>query len=210
MKVYTIEVVEAIENEMKKFLSEWGGGYSMRFTRFLDLGGQQCDLYAYPAEAGSAPWLVVRVKSVFKSDQGDCMQYFVNLPSVGKNLDDVLVSPEIWKLPALADKILQFIKNDLLIKINEGGGTLEGGGEPSLEAATPSLPQTPPEEDEDDLEDLDTSGILAGDDDSGGGSDDDFDPSDLLASLQEESDKEGDGEDDDGSSGFNPEDVIKD
>jgi len=205
MKIYTIEVVESIENEIKKFLSEWGGGYAMRFTRFLDLGGQQCDLYAYPPEEGSSPWMVARVKSVFKTDEGECMQYFINLPSVGKNLEDVLVSPEVWKLPALSDKILTFIKNDLLIKINEGGGTLTSGPDPSLDTPAPSPSEAAIEEEEDDLEDLDTSGILAGDDDTGGGSEDDFDPSDLLKSLQDE---EGES-DDDSSSDFNPEDVVK-
>jgi len=200
MKIYTIEVVEAIENELKKFISEWGGGYSMRFTRFLDLGGQQCDLYVYPPEDGSPPWMVTRVKSVFKTDEGECMQYFVNLPAAGKNLDDVLVSPEVWKLPALADKILAFVKNDLLIKVNEGGGALGAGSESTQESPPASLTTSAAEEDEEDLDDLDTSGILAGDGDS---SDDDFDPSALVNSLQEESEEEDD------SGGFNPEDVIK-
>jgi hypothetical protein len=68
MKVVAIEVVEAIENKISKFLKEGGGSYAMRFTRFIDLGGKQTELYLYPPEAGSSVWCTIGVRSVFKSD----------------------------------------------------------------------------------------------------------------------------------------------
>ena len=39
MKVASIEIAEAIENEIVKFLEENGETGSMQFTRFIDLGG---------------------------------------------------------------------------------------------------------------------------------------------------------------------------
>ena len=39
MKVASIEIVDAIENEIVKFLEENGETGSMQFTRFIDLGG---------------------------------------------------------------------------------------------------------------------------------------------------------------------------
>ena len=202
MKVVAIEVAEAIENEIANFLKDWGGGYVMRFTRFIDLGGKQAELYLYPAEAGAPPWSTINVKSVFKGDDGDCMVYTVNLPSSGKKLEDVLVSPEIWKIPALTDKILKFIKTDLLLKINEGGGALEAGGL-ALEPTAPSLPEesASTDDDEDELDDLDTEGILAGDgsEESSG-----FDPMDIIAAAQTDSEQN----DQDGA--FDPESVIQD
>ncbi|MEM9160822.1 MAG: hypothetical protein AAGB46_17365 [Verrucomicrobiota bacterium] len=202
MKVFTIEIAEAIENELKGFLKDWGGGYAMRFTRFLDLGGKQCDLYVYPAPEGAPPWLIVRIKSVYKSEQGECMQYFVSIPEAGKSMDDVLVSPEVWKLPALSDKILTFVKNDMLVKINEGGGALESGSGAETGGTLGAASGGPEEEEDEDLDDIDTSGILAGD----GGADMDFDPMDIINSANED---EGGG-DDGGDAAFNPEDVIKD
>ena len=191
MKVVAIEVAEAIEKEIAKFLKEWGGGYPMRFTRFIDLGGKQTELYLYPPQAGASPWATVSVKSVFKSDQGDCMVYAVTIPSASKRMEDVLVSPEVWKLPALADKVLQFIKADLLVKAGEGGGAALEGGSPALESTATSSPQESSnseegEVEEDELEDLDTEGILASDD---GGEDAGFDPMDIIAAANaEESD----------------------
>jgi hypothetical protein len=229
MKVVSIEVAEAIEKEISTFLKDWGGGYVMRLTRFIDLGGKQTELYLYPPEEGAPPWCTIKVKSVFKSDQGECMLYSINLPVSGKRFEDVLVSPEIWKLPALTDKILKFLKTDLLLKINEGGATLEGGSN-ALESSGPS-PQGEPElpestEEEDELEDLDTEGILASDDDDEGAgfdpmdiiaaaqanaekgdSDDGFDPESVIRAANEEASEEDSGATD---SGFNPDDVIKD
>ncbi len=179
MKVHTIEIAEAIESELKKFLADWGGGYPMRFTRFIDLGGKQTDLYVYPAAKDASPWMIVRVKSVFKTDQGECMQYFANIIGKDKSMEEVMVSPEIWKLPALADRVLKFVKNDLLMQISQGGGSAltesppYGGGSLGGGASAAS------DEDEDDYDNLDTSGILAGG--SGGGMD--FNPEDIIASA---------------------------
>lgn len=223
MKVVAIEVAEAIEKEIAQFLKDWGGGYTMRFTRFIDLGGKQTELYLYPPEEGAPTWCTIGVKSVVKSDEGECMLYSVKLPSSGKVWDDVLVSPEIWKLPALTDKILKFIKTDLLLKVNEGGGALEGG-DLALEPAAQALPEQ--SESNDDLDDLDTEGILASDDAAEGPG---FDPMDIIAAAQADSDQKeedsgfdpesiiraaneeaSEGDSEESSSGFNPEDVIKD
>lgn len=208
MKVHTIEIAAAIEEELSKFLKEWGGGYPMKFTRFVDLGGLQTDLYVYTAEKGAAPWMVIRIKSVMKSDQGECIQVFVNVAGKANPLEEVLVSPEIWKLPALADRILTFAKNDMLIKIAEGGDSL-----PDADAATAGgeLGASSADDDDEDLDDLDTAGILAGDDSGGGmdfnpadviaqanedGGDDDVDPSDLIAQMNEQSDADSESIDD--------------
>jgi hypothetical protein len=223
MKVVAIEVAEAIEKEIANFLKDWGGGYAMRFTRFIDLGGKQTELYVYPPEAGATPWCTVGVRSVFKSGEGECIITSVKLPSLGKTWGDVMVSPEIWKLPALSDKILKFLKNDLLIKVNEGGGALEGGGF-ALEPAAPTQQEDSSSEEEDEIDDLDLEGILVSDDaeESPG-----FDPMDIIAAAQADSEQGGESdtfdpesiireaneqtsETDESSSGFNPEDVIKD
>ena len=181
MKVHTIEIAGAVEAELKKFLADWGSGYPMRFTRFVDLGGKQTDLYVYPPPKESSPWMIVRIKSVFKSDQGECMQCFVNIVGTDKRMEEVMVSPEIWKLPALADRILKFSKNDLLIQISQGGSALEEGlGSASESEMLGSGSSQSNVEDEDEFEDLDTSGILAGD--SGGGSLD-FNPEDVIAAA---------------------------
>lgn len=182
MKVYTIEIASAIEAELKKFLSEWGGGYPMRFTRFVDLGGKQTDLYVYTAEAGTPPWMIVRIKSVMKTEQGECIQYFVTIAGKEKGMEEVIVSPEIWKLPALADKVLNFSRNTMMEKIAEGGAALEGG-EPSLGQGSDFGGSSSSSDDDEDYEDLDTSGILAG---GGGGGDDDFDPSAMIAAANSE------------------------
>jgi len=180
MKVHTIEIAAAIEDELKKFIQEWGGGYPMKFTRLVDLGGKQTDLYVYTAEEGAAPWMIIRIKSVMKSDQGECIQVFVNVAGKAQGMEEVLVSPEVWKLPALADRVLTFSKNDLLVKIAEGGEALpEGqGGD-----AGSSLGAGSSADEDEDLDDLDTAGILAGD---GGGADMDFNPADVIAQANEE------------------------
>ncbi|MDQ8205327.1 hypothetical protein [Pelagicoccus sp. SDUM812003] len=211
MKVHTIEIAAAIESELKKFIDDWGGGYPMRFTRFVDLGGKQTDLYVYKAEKDTPPWMIVRIKAVMKSEQGECIQYFVNIVGSDKRMEEVVVSPEIWKLPALADKVLNFSRDTLLLKINEGGGAIEGGG-PSLEGGSARSEPPPssksdsePQSEDDDYEDIDTSGILAGDDDSeadmgfnpedvfaqaNAGGDDDVDPSELIRQMNEEESEE--------------------
>ena len=219
MKVHTIEIAGAIEKELKSFLADWGGGYPMRFTRFVDIGGKQTDLYVYPAAKDATPWMIVRIKSVFKTEQGECMQYFANIVGKDKHLEEVMVSPEIWKLPALADRVLKFVKNDLLMQISQGGGDgMELGGGSSGGGTGQGSKRDA--EEEEDYEDLDTSGILSGGGGGGvdfnmddilasanaGGGQDDVDPSELLRQFAEEAEKE----DDDTSSGFNPEDVIKD
>ncbi|MBC2607588.1 hypothetical protein [Pelagicoccus albus] len=190
MKVFTIEIAAAIEQELTGFLKDWGGGYPMKFTRFVDLGGAQTDLYAYTAEPGASPWMIIKIKSVMKSDQGECIQIFVSVAGKANQMEEVLVSPEVWKLPALSDRVLTFVKNDMLAKVAEGGASLESGD-------TDSLPSGGSQSDDEDLDydDLDTSGILAGGD-SGGG-DDDIDPSDLIAQMNAES---GEGDVDDPSS----------
>lgn len=214
MNVHTIEIAAAIEEELTKFLSEWGGGYPMKFTRFIDLGGKQTDLYVYTAVADVPPWMIIRIKSVFKTDQGECIQYFVNINGDEKTMEDVMVSPEIWKLPALADKILNFSRSDMLMRIGDGGAIEESDSGNAFQSSS--------SDDDEDLDDVDLSGILAGDGDSdaGGmdfnpedmiaaanseGGDDDVDPSDLIKQMNEEG-----GGDDESPSGFNPDDVIQD
>lgn len=202
MKVYTIEIANAVEKTFFAFLKDWGGNAKVRFTRFIDLGGKQTDLYLYPNTAKASPWMIVRVKSVYKSEQGECMQYFLELPSEGKALEDVLVSPENWKIPALADKILAFVKNDLLMMINQidEGSLLPSGSAGSLETSNAS---------DDDSDDFDASGILAGNDDA---EPMDFDPEAIIRAASESDEDSGgeDGSDDENNSGFNPKDIFKD
>ncbi len=179
MKVHTIEIASAIEQELQGFLKDWGGGYPMKFTRFIDLGGRQTDLYVYTAEKGASPWMIVRIKSVMKSEQGECIQVFVNIAGKATAHEETLVSPEVWKLPALADRILKFAKNDMLVKIAEGGEYLgDGGGSSGSELGSGSSS----DEDDDDYDDLDTAGILAGD---GGGASMDFNPEDVIAQANQ-------------------------
>ncbi len=182
MKVHTIEIASAIEQELQGFLKDWGGGYPMKFTRFVDLGGRQTDLYVYTAEPGASPWMIIRIKLVMKSDQGECIQVFVSVAGKPKMHEETLVSPEVWKLPALADRILTFAKNDMLVKIAEGGAALsEGGGASDLGTGSGGelgFGGSSEEDDEDDYDDLDTAGILAGD---GGGASMDFNPEDVIA-----------------------------
>lgn len=178
MKVHTIEIAEAIEQELKKFVNDWGGGYPMKFMRFVDLGGKQTDLYAYTHEKGASPWMIIRIKSVMKTEMGECIQVFVNIAGKPEGMEEVLVSPEVWKLPALADRILNFSKSEMLLKIGEGSEQLGPVDSPSLGQGSSSNQETDTTEEEDDYEDLDTAGILAGDGDS---ADSDFNPEDLIA-----------------------------
>ncbi|MDQ8180064.1 hypothetical protein [Pelagicoccus sp. SDUM812005] len=182
MKVHTIEIASAIEQELQSFLKDWGGGYPMKFTRFIDLGGRQTDLYVYTAEAGASPWMIIRIKSVMKSEQGECIQVFVNVAGKAKAHEETLVSPEVWKLPALADRILTFAKNDMLAKIAEGGAALpEGGGGADAGGQLGAGPAS--DDDDEDYDDLDTAGILAGD---GGGASMDFNPEDVIAQANQD------------------------
>ena len=52
MKVVSIEIAEAIENEFVKFFEENGETGSMQFTRFIDLGGKKVELFLYPPQMG--------------------------------------------------------------------------------------------------------------------------------------------------------------
>ncbi|MDQ8184476.1 hypothetical protein [Pelagicoccus sp. SDUM812002] len=185
MKVHTIEIASAIEQELQGFLKDWGGGYPMKFTRFIDTGGRQTDLYVYTSEPGASPWLIARIKCVMKSEQGECIQVFVNIAGKQKPHEETLVSPEIWKLPALADRILTFAKNDMLVKIAEGGALPEGGDGSDLRSGSSGELGSGGSDDDDDYEDLDTSGILAGD---GGGASMDFNPEDVIAQANQDGD----------------------
>jgi len=200
MKIHTIEVAAAIEEELQKFLREWGGGYPMKFTRFIDLGGKQTDLHLYSAQKDASPWMIARIKEVMRSEEGECIQIFVNIAGKSPGMEEVMVAPEVWKLPALADRILAFAKSDMLLKIGEGAGEIEGGQQaPSLGSASSS------DQEDEDYENLDTSGVLAGDGDSGGsdfnpedviaqanagGEDEVADPSDLIQQLNEQEDEQ--------------------
>lgn len=181
MNVHTIEIANAIEQELQSFLKDWGGGYPMKFTRFIDLGGRQTDLYVYTAAEGSPPWMIIRIKCVMKSDQGECIQVFVNVAGKASAHEETLVDPEVWKLPALADRVLTFAKNDMLVKIAEGGDSLpDAGGVADLGAGMGG--GSTDDDDDEDLDDLDTAGILAGD---GGGASMDFNPEDVIAQANE-------------------------
>ena len=128
MKVVSIEIAEAIENEIVKFLEENGETGSMQFTRFIDLGGKKVELFLYPPQMGASVWCIINVKAVFKTEEGDCVIYSVKIPSLEKGFEDVLVNPERAKLPAMNERVLKFLKDDLLQKAREKGTALEGGG----------------------------------------------------------------------------------
>lgn len=128
MKVVAIEIAEVIENEIVKFLEENGEAASMRFTRFIDLGGKQVELFLYPLQMGASVWCIIGIKAVFKTDEGDCLVYSVKIPSLEKKFEDVLVNPERAKLPAMMERILKFLKDDLLQKASEKPAAIEGGG----------------------------------------------------------------------------------
>ncbi len=128
MKLVSIEIAEVIENEIVRLLEENGEAGSMRFTRFIDLGGKQVELFLYPPQMGASVWGIINVKAVFKTEEGDCVVYSVKVPSLEKGFEDVLVNPERSKLPVMIERILNFLKDDLLQKASEKGNALEGGG----------------------------------------------------------------------------------
>lgn len=145
MKVSAIEIAEAIENEIVKFLEEKGEAASMRFTRFIDLGGKQVELFMYPPQMGASVWCVIGVKAVFKTEEGDCVVYSVKIPSIEKGFEEVLVNPERAKLPVMIERILNFLKEDLLQKASEKGVALEGRGL-AIEGDPEGSPETNEEE----------------------------------------------------------------
>ena len=61
MKVTAIEIAEAIEKEITRYLEEASDRSEMRFTRFIDLGGKQLDVYLYPPVSGSTVWCIVGI-----------------------------------------------------------------------------------------------------------------------------------------------------
>ncbi len=128
MKVVAIEIAEVIENGIVKFLEENDEAASMRFTRFIDLGGKQVELFLYPDQMGASVWCIIGIKAVFKTEEGDCVVYSVKIPSIERKFEDVLVNPERAKLPAMMERILNFLKEDLLQKASEKSRALEGGG----------------------------------------------------------------------------------
>lgn len=128
MNVVAIEIAEVIENGIVKFLEENDEATSMRFTRFIDLGGKQVELFLYPHQMGASVWCIIGIKAVFKTEEGDCMVYSVKIPSNERKFEDVLVNPERAKLPAMMERILKFLKDDLLQKASEKSRALEGGG----------------------------------------------------------------------------------
>ncbi len=128
MKLVAIEIAEKVERDIAQFLEESGKPDSMRFTRFIDLGGRQVELYLYPPQMGASVWCTIGIKFVFRTDQGECVLYSANLPEQERSFEDVLANPEAAKLPALSEKILAFLKDSLLQKVNEEGANLEGGG----------------------------------------------------------------------------------
>lgn len=128
MKLVSIEIAEAVEKAIVGFLEEKGESESMRFTRFIDLGGKQVELFLYPPEKGTTVWCTIAIKSVFKTDEGDCVVSTVRIPSLEKKFEDVMVNPVEEKLPAMVERVLNFLKEDLLRKASEKGTALEGGG----------------------------------------------------------------------------------
>lgn len=128
MKVVAIEIAEAIETEIVTFLEANSEAASMRFTRFIDLGGKQVELFLYPPQLGASVWCTIGIKSIFRADEGDCVVYSVSIPSTERRFENVLVNPERSKLPAMVERILNFIQEDLLRKASERVPTLESGG----------------------------------------------------------------------------------
>ena len=125
MKVTAIEIAEAIEKEITRYLEEASDRSEMRFTRFIDLGGKQLDVYLYPPVSGATAWCIVGIKSVYRDEQGDCMIYNVTIPDSDRRFDYVQVSPVEEDLRDMAKKIVEFLKDDLKA-VNEGAA-LEGG-----------------------------------------------------------------------------------
>lgn len=139
MKVTAIEIAEAIEKEITRYLNEASDRSEMRFTRFIDLGGKQLDVYLYPPVSGATVWSIIGIKSVHRDEQGDCMIYNVSLPDSDRRFEYVQVSPVEADLPEIAKKIVDFLRDDLKA-VNEGvaleggklalGGNENGGGGP--------------------------------------------------------------------------------
>lgn len=125
MKVTAIEIAEAIEKEITRYLEEASDRSEMRFTRFIDLGGKQLDVYLYPPVSGATVWGIVGIKSVYRDEQGDCMIYNVTIPDSDRRFEYVQVSPVEEDLPGIAKKIVEFLKEDLKA-VNEGAA-LESG-----------------------------------------------------------------------------------
>ena len=124
MKVTAIEIAEAIEKEITRYLEEASDRSEIRFTRFIDLGGKQLDVYLYPPVSGATVWGIVGIKSVYRDEQGDCMIYNVTIPDSDRRFEYVQVSPVEDDLPDIARKIFEFLKDDLKA-VNEVT-TLEG------------------------------------------------------------------------------------
>ncbi len=140
MKVVAIEIAEVVERDIAKFLEENEKAGAMRFTRFVDLGGKQIELYLYPPQQGASVWCTIGIKSVFRTDQGECIVYSVKLPESERSFEDTLVNPTKPKLPALSERVLEFLKDELLQKASEEGAALEGGSGLALESSENSGP----------------------------------------------------------------------
>ena len=125
MKVTAIEIAEAIEKEITRYLEEASDRSEMRFTRFIDLGGKQLDVYLYPPVSGATVWCIIGIKSVYRDEEGDCMIYNVTIPDSDRRFEYVQVSPLEEDLPDIAKKIVVFLKGDLKAEIE--GAALEGG-----------------------------------------------------------------------------------
>jgi len=125
MKVTAIEIAEAIEKEITRYLEEASDRSEMRFTRFIDLGGKQLDVYLYPPVSGATVWCIIGIKSVYRDEEGDCMIYNVTIPDSDRRFEYVQVSPLEEDLPDIAKKIVEFLKGDL--KAENEGAALEGG-----------------------------------------------------------------------------------
>jgi hypothetical protein len=125
MNVTAIEIAEAIEKAITRYLEEASDRNEMRFTRFIDLGGKQLDIYLYPPVSGASVWSIVGIKSVYRDEQGDCMLFNVKLPSSDRRFEYVQVSPVKEDLPQIAKKIVDFLRDDLKAVIE--GAMLEGG-----------------------------------------------------------------------------------
>ena len=137
MKVTAIEIAEAIEKEITRYLEKASDRGEMRFTRFIELGGKQLDVYLYPPVSGTTVWCIVGIKSVYRDEQGDCMIYNVTFPDSDRRFEYVHVSPVEEDLPDMAKKIAEFLKDDLKALNEEAaleGGNLASGGDENGES----------------------------------------------------------------------------
>ena len=101
MKVVAIEIAEVVERDIAKFLEENEKAGAMRFTRFVDLGGKQIELSLYPPQQGASVWCTIGIKSVFRTDQGECIAWEDCL-IVGQLLGERLVLNEFISYLSLA------------------------------------------------------------------------------------------------------------